>query len=73
MKARWAPAGSTTGRARIDRSAACCEQRILTAIDAKTGNDRGFGDNGKLDVRVGLHRDVNSLRRCKRGTQANRN
>ena len=32
---------------------------FLTAIDARTGNTiASFGDNGKVDVRVGLHRDV---------------
>jgi quinoprotein glucose dehydrogenase len=41
---------------------------FLTAIDAKTGSTiAGFGDNGKLDVRVGLHRDVSSLRPLQTG------
>ena len=41
---------------------------FLTAIDAKTGSTiAGFGENGKLDVRVGLHRDVSSVRPLQTG------
>jgi glucose dehydrogenase len=41
---------------------------FLTAIDAKTGNViAGFGDNGKVDVRTGLHRDVTNLRALQTG------
>jgi quinoprotein glucose dehydrogenase len=41
---------------------------FLTAVDAKTGNTiAAFGDNGKVDVRVGLHRDVTSLRPLQTG------
>jgi quinoprotein glucose dehydrogenase len=35
----------------------------LKAIDARTGNNiASFGDNGRVDVRVGLHRDVSRIR-----------
>src|SRR5262245_36802915 len=35
----------------------------LKAIDARTGgNIASFGDNGRVDVRVGLHRDVSRIR-----------
>ena len=35
----------------------------LTAIDARTGNIiASFGDNGRVDVRTGLHRDVSRIR-----------
>ena len=41
---------------------------FLTAIDAKTGNNiAAFGDNGKVDVRVGLHRDVTTVRPLQTG------
>src|SRR5262245_53421294 len=41
---------------------------FLTAIDAGTGSTiAGFGDNGKVDVRVGLHRDVTGLRPLQTG------
>jgi quinoprotein glucose dehydrogenase len=40
----------------------------LTAVDAKTGGTiASFGDNGKVDVRVGLHRDVTNLRPLQTG------
>jgi quinoprotein glucose dehydrogenase len=40
----------------------------LTSIDAKTGNVMAsFGENGKVDVRVGLHRDVTNLRPLQTG------
>ncbi len=35
----------------------------LTALDARTGNMiASFGDNGRVDVRTGLHRDVSRIR-----------
>jgi quinoprotein glucose dehydrogenase len=35
----------------------------LTALDARTGNMiASFGDNGRTDVRTGLHRDVSRIR-----------
>src|SRR4029078_4277146 len=44
---------------------------FLTAIDARTGNAlASFGDNGKVDVRAGLHRDVSSLRPLQTGNPA---
>ena len=40
----------------------------LTAVDARTGNTiASFGDNGKVDVRAGLHRDVNVIRPLQTG------
>lgn len=34
----------------------------LTAIDARTGNTiQGFGDNGRVDIRIGLDRDIDSF------------
>src|SRR5437870_3009539 len=40
----------------------------LTSIDAKTGNVMAsFGDNGKVDVRVGLNRDVTGVRPLQTG------
>ncbi len=53
---------------RADRRLLYMNSGYLTAIDAKTGNAiAGFGDNGKVDVRVGLHRDVTSLRPLQTG------
>lgn len=41
---------------------------FLTAIDAKTGSTiAGFGDNGKVDMRVGLDRDVTNMRPLQTG------
>jgi glucose dehydrogenase len=35
---------------------------FLTAIDARTGNTiQSFGDNGRVDIRVGLDRDIDSF------------
>jgi quinoprotein glucose dehydrogenase len=35
----------------------------LTAVDARTGNIiASFGDNGRVDVRTGLHRDLSRIR-----------
>src|SRR5262249_384845 len=40
----------------------------LTAVDANTGYPiAAFGDEGKVDVRVGLHRDVTNLRPLQTG------
>jgi glucose dehydrogenase len=40
----------------------------LTAIDARTGSSiASFGDNGKVDVRIGLHRDVSNVRPLQTG------
>ena len=52
------------------RSADGSEQRLLyvnagflTAIDAKTGNTiEGFGDHGRVDLRVGLDMDLDNVR-----------
>jgi quinoprotein glucose dehydrogenase len=41
---------------------------LLTALDAKTGNIIAtFGDNGHVDVRSGLHRDVTNVRPLQTG------
>ena len=41
---------------------------FLTSIDAKTGNVMAaFGDNGKVDVRIGLQRDVTNIRPLQTG------
>jgi quinoprotein glucose dehydrogenase len=41
---------------------------LLTALDAKTGNVIAtFGDNGHVDVRGGLHRDVTNVRPLQTG------
>jgi glucose dehydrogenase len=41
---------------------------FLTSIDAKTGNVMAsFGDNGKVDVRIGLRRDVTNIRPLQTG------
>jgi glucose dehydrogenase len=38
-------------------------QGSLTALDAQTGNMiASFGDNGRVDVRTGLHRDTSRIR-----------
>ena len=67
--AQSAIAGSTTGRAAIDPTAGCCISTpgSLTAIDARTGDAiPSFGEKGRVDVRVGLHRDLTEHpARCK--------
>ena len=41
---------------------------FLTSIDARTGNVMAsFGDNGKVDVRIGLQRDVTNIRPLQTG------
>lgn len=48
---------------RADRRLLYINGGFLTAIDAKTGNAvPSFGENGRVDVRVGLHRDVSKVR-----------
>ena len=54
-----------------DRRLLYLNDGFLTAIDAKTGNIiSSFGDNGHVDVRVGLHRDVTTCGRCRPATRA---
>jgi len=46
-----------------DRRLLYLNQGSLKAIDARTGNNiASFGDNGRVDVRAGLHRDVSRIR-----------
>jgi glucose dehydrogenase len=48
---------------RTDRRLLYLNTGSLTAIDARTGNViAGFGDNGRVDVRNGLHRDLSRIR-----------
>jgi len=48
---------------RTDRRLLYLNAGSLKAIDARTGNNiASFGDNGRVDVRVGLHRDVSRIR-----------
>jgi quinoprotein glucose dehydrogenase len=48
---------------RSDRRLLYINGGFLTAIDARTGQSiPSFGENGRVDVRVGLHRDVSSVR-----------
>ena len=48
---------------RTDRRLLYLNAGSLTAIDARTGNIiASFGDNGRVDVRDGLHRDVSRIR-----------
>ena len=48
---------------RTDRRLLYLNAGSLTAIDAKTGNIiASFGDNGRVDVRTGLNRDVSRIR-----------
>jgi quinoprotein glucose dehydrogenase len=47
---------------RSDRRLLYLNAGYLTAIDARTGNTiQGFGDNGRVDIRVGLDRDIDSF------------
>jgi glucose dehydrogenase len=49
-------------RNRSDRRLLYLNAGYLTAIDARTGNTiQGFGDNGRVDIRVGLDRDIDSF------------
>jgi quinoprotein glucose dehydrogenase len=48
---------------RTDRRLLYLNAGSLTAIDARTGNMiASFGDNGRVDVRGGLHRDLSRIR-----------
>jgi quinoprotein glucose dehydrogenase len=48
---------------RSDRRLLYLNAGSLTALDARTGNMiASFGDNGRVDVRTGLHRDVSRIR-----------
>jgi glucose dehydrogenase len=47
---------------RSDRRLLYLNAGYLTAIDARTGDTiLGFGDNGRVDIRVGLDRDIDSF------------
>src|SRR5579863_3524901 len=47
---------------RSDRRLLYLNAGYLTAIDARTGNTLpAFGDNGRVDIRVGLDRDIDSF------------
>jgi quinoprotein glucose dehydrogenase len=49
---------------RTDRRILYLNAGSLTAIDARTGGTiSSFGDNGRVDVRVGLNRDLSGIRR----------
>ena len=49
---------------RTDRRLLYLNAGMLTAVDARTGNMiASFGDNGRVDVRTGLHRDLSRIRR----------
>lgn len=53
---------------RSDRRLLYLNAGFLTAIDARTGNViAGFGDNGRVDMRVGLNRDVTAVRPLQTG------
>jgi len=71
-KERWTHpnAGAVTQRGinyweskdRSDRRLLYLNAGYLTAIDARNGNTiQGFGDNGRVDIRVGLDRDIDSF------------
>ena len=71
-KERWTHAntGAVTQRGinywetkdRSDRRLLYLNAGYLTAIDARTGNTiPSFGDNGRVDIRVGLDRDIDSF------------
>jgi quinoprotein glucose dehydrogenase len=50
-------------RDRSDRRLFYLNQGMLTAIDARTGESiPGFGDNGKVDIRIGLDVDIGKVR-----------
>ncbi|HEY6343518.1 MAG TPA: PQQ-binding-like beta-propeller repeat protein [Bryobacteraceae bacterium] len=47
---------------RSDRRLLYLNAGYLTAIDTRTGSTiQGFGDNGRVDIRVGLDRDIDSF------------
>jgi glucose dehydrogenase len=49
---------------RSDRRLLYLNAGSLTAIDARTGASiPSFGDKGRVDVRIGLHRDLTNIRR----------
>ena len=49
---------------RSDRRLLYLNAGSLTAIDARTGASiPSFGDTGRVDVRIGLHRDLTNIRR----------
>jgi len=53
---------------RKDRRLLYINNGMLTAIDAATGNAiETFGDKGKVDLRVGLNRDVSGIRPLQTG------
>jgi glucose dehydrogenase len=53
---------------RSDRRLFYMNVGFLTAIDARTGKSiPAFGTNGRVDVRIGLHRDVTSVRPLQTG------
>ena len=53
---------------RKDRRLLYINGGFLTAIDASTGKTvENFGENGKVDLRVGLHRDVTGVRPLQTG------
>src|SRR5437867_3161078 len=53
---------------RSDRRLLYVNGGYLTAVDARTGNTiASFGENGKVDVRIGLHRDVTNVRPLQTG------
>ena len=48
---------------RSDRRLLYLNQGMLTAIDARTGDSiPSFGDNGKVDIRIGLDVDISKVR-----------
>ena len=48
---------------RSDRRLLYLNAGYLTAIDARTGETiQGFGDNGRVDIRVGLDRDIDAIK-----------
>ena len=48
---------------RADRRLLYIHQGMLTAVDARTGETVGsFGDNGEVDLRVGLDGDISQIR-----------
>src|SRR4029077_17159016 len=47
----------------MDRRLLDLNEGSLKAIDARTGNHiASFGDNGRIDVPAGLHRDLSRIR-----------
>jgi quinoprotein glucose dehydrogenase len=53
---------------RSDRRLLYINEGLLTAIDARTGNTiASFGNNGQVDLKVGLHRDLTNMRPLQTG------